>query len=393
MCLQLLLTASLHLRAGTACTLLTCLHACSTAQETVQRAADWYYSHLGGQVPIIILAGRSEPLSSAAPSPVKQGPLRIAPAGPDGDAELDALLGGTDGLLDSLRLEEPCRPTSPAPGNVQVGSWHALARQGLPESCLYAVPTTQTSTTVGCVLNTFCMRLAMQYGPDIVPRPGLCLQPHSMRTLCRSRGTNQQEDHILRAALLQGVTIMAPAQYVATMHGSQPVIMDMYESLTQARLATALESASGKQAGHGSAAAATDHGYPAHLGAAALDDALNYGLAWKVGGHALSLAAIKAGCSCSTRRLWACCWHSACSLSIWCMPVSQAAGSVAPSSRSRVTRHGCACQTLLCASAGHRAHGQAGCRRGICAPDQPGRAGLEPRAAQGEAQCQQGNAR
>ena len=105
------------------------------------------------------------------------------------------------------------------------------------------------------------------------------------------------------AALLQGVTIMAPAQYVAAMHGSQPVIMDMYESLTQARLAAALESASGKQAGHGSVAAATDHGYPAHLGPAALDDALNNGLALKVDGHALLLVAIKAKRPCSTRWL------------------------------------------------------------------------------------------
>ncbi len=106
--------------------------------------------------------------------------------------------------------------------------------------------------------------------------------------------------------LLQGVTTMAPAQYVATMHGSQPAIMDMYESLTQARLAAALESASGKQAGHGSVAAAADHGYTPHLGPAALDDALNNGLAMKVGGHALSLVVIKAGRSRSTRCLLAC---------------------------------------------------------------------------------------
>lgn len=89
-------------------------------------------------MPIIILAGKSEPLSSAAPSPVKQAPLRIAPAGPDGDAELDALLNQTDGLLDSLRLEELGRPTSPAPGDVQVGIVQALARQSifLLEHCL-----------------------------------------------------------------------------------------------------------------------------------------------------------------------------------------------------------------------------------------------------------------
>ena len=95
----------------------------------MQRAANWYYSHLGGQVPIIIMAGRCEPLSSATPSPMKQAALSIPPAGSDGDTELDALLDGTDGLLDSLRLEEICRPTSPAPGSVQVGiGMHLLGR-------------------------------------------------------------------------------------------------------------------------------------------------------------------------------------------------------------------------------------------------------------------------
>ena len=95
----------------------------------MQRAADWYYNHLGGQVPIIIMAGRSEPLSSAAPSPMKQAALGVFPSGPDGDAELHALLDGTDGLLNNLRLEEICRPTSPAPGSVQVGiGMHLLGR-------------------------------------------------------------------------------------------------------------------------------------------------------------------------------------------------------------------------------------------------------------------------
>ena len=133
----------------------------------------------------------------------------------------------------------------------------------------------------------------------------------------------------LEKALLQGVTTMTPAQYVATMHSSQPVIMDMYESLTQARLAAALESASGRQAGQGSAAAATDHSYPAHLGPAALDDALNNGLALKVGRPALLLVAIKAWRSCSIRWVWACHCCSACCLTICYMPVSQVIGSAA----------------------------------------------------------------
>ena len=150
----------------------------------MQRAADWYYSHLGGQVPIIILAGRSEPLSSAAPSPTKQVPLHIAAAGPDGDADLDALLDGTDGLLDSLRLEELCRPSSPAPGDVQVGIWQTLAKQGsLPEQCLYGVPTTQTSTTAGSVPRFVCIQCRLA-GPDTVLSP-----PPAHGLLCHLRGT------------------------------------------------------------------------------------------------------------------------------------------------------------------------------------------------------------